>query len=363
MPRQDLLLSINAEYERLYRRVRSALDGMTDIPAEVRRFTPDRHELSVLQALEWLLAGSHEPFCRYALLPGAPRDVAPIDSATFSHFAEQAAQSERTLRWALLLHDVAKGRGLSGPHPEHCARITAQILSHFGDLDEQDKQVITWLVRYHDVLGNIHSGERSPSFLLDITRDCTPAERQRRLRLLQLVTLCDVRGTEDGAYLTEQRARFWLTLSDETQIRQCQDNLLRWRAERWTGGLAGDTNAQAADALLAKILGQENGDLSRLVTAAFGSRISYIVYGFYLFTALTVDQLATLTKLVARAVDCLDEKQLTLVFETVYRPGTTGAQAALRHYTHQLDQDTLRLTAGSGVEGAFRTLLGYGAWA
>jgi hypothetical protein len=323
---------------------------MTDIPAEVRRFTPDRHELSVLQALEWLLAGSREPFCRYALLAGAPRDVAPIGPATFSHFAEQTAQSERILRWALLLHDVAKGRGLSGPHPENCARIAAQILSHFGDLDEQAKQVITWLVRYHDVLGNIHSGERSPSFLLDITRDCTPAERQRRLRLLQLVTLCDVRGTEEGAYLTEQRARFWLTLSDETQIRKCQDNLLRWRAERWTGGLAGSTDIKAADALMAKILGNEDGELSRMVAAAFGNRLSYIVYGFYLFTALSTDQLATLMKLVARAVDCFDEEQLTLVFETVYRPGTTDAPAALRHYTDQLDQNTLRLAADGGVE-------------
>lgn len=349
MLNHNLLFSINPEYERLYRRVRSALDGMTDIPAEVRRFTPDRHELAVLQALEWLLSGSREPFCRYTLLPGASRDVALIGPATFSYFAEQAAQAEQILRWTLLLHDVAKGRGLSGPHPENCARITAAILSHIGDLDEPEKRMIAWLVRYHDVLGNIHSGERSPSFLLDITRDCTAAERQRRLRLLQLVILCDLRGTDEGAYLTEQRAQFWLALSDEAYIRKCQDNLLRWRAERWTGDLAGGTNTPAVDALLAKILGQD-AELDRMVAAAFGRRISYIVYGFYLFTAITVDQLATLMKLVARAVDRFHTEQVTLVFETIYRPGTTDAQAALRHYTEQLDEDTLRLTADGGQE-------------
>ena len=98
MLNHNLLFSINPEYERLYRRVRSALDGMTDIPAEVRRFTPDRHELAVLQALEWLLSGSREPFCRYTLLPGASRDVALIGPATFSYFAEQAAQAEQILR-------------------------------------------------------------------------------------------------------------------------------------------------------------------------------------------------------------------------------------------------------------------------
>jgi hypothetical protein len=349
------------QYEALYRRVRSALDGMTDLPAELRRFAPDRHELSVLQALEWLLAGAGEPFCRYTLLPGAPRDVAPLDPATFSQFAAEAGPFEHTLRWALLLHDVAKGRGPSGPHPEHCARITAAILSRLDDIDEREKEVITWLVRYHDVLGNIHSGERSPSFLLDITRDCKAAERQRRLRLLQFVTLCDVRGTEDGAYLTEQRARYWLALWDETHIRRCQQNLLRWRAERWTGGLAGGTNVPAADALLAKVLDQEDDDLRRLVTAAFGSRISYIVYGFYLFTALTVDQLATLMQLVARAVDCFDPRQLTLAFETVYRPAAPDAQAALRHYTDQLDRGSLRLTARDGTEvvaGESRTATG-----
>jgi hypothetical protein len=273
--------------------------------------------------------------------------VEPLHPATFSYFAAEAAPFEHILRWALLLHDVAKGRGPSGPHPEHSARITAAILSRLGDIDEREKEVITWLVRYHDVLGNIHSGERSPSFLLDITRDCTPAERQRRLRLLQLVTVCDVRGTEDGAYLMEQRARFWLALSGETQIRRGQQNLLRWRAERWTGGLAGGTNAPAAETLLAKVLSPED---DRLVTAAFGCRMSYIVYGFYLFTALTVDQLATLMKLVSRAVGCFQREQLTLVFETVYRPAATDAQAALRHYTDQLDRNSLGLTTRDGTK-------------
>lgn len=344
------LNSVNPEYEYLYDRVSSALRHMSDIPEGVRGFTPDAHELSVLQALEWLLTDSYEQFCSYTLLNGVNKGLVPVDEVTFSRYAAQVTGSEQILRWALLLHDVAKGRGSSGPHPENCASITANVLSNLGDLDKAQRDLVTWLVKYHDVLGNIYSGERSPIFLLDITCGCTQHDRDQRLRLLQAVMLCDIRGTQGGVYLTKQKAQFWLELSSEGQIREHQDKLLTWRAERWTGDLAGGTDRQAADTLLSKILPKEDQDLSRMVTMAFGSRISYIVYGYYLFTALTTEQLATLMRIVAHAADCLNREQLTLEFGTIYKPTASDADAALCHYVDQLDQEKLRLAADFTLE-------------
>jgi len=205
--------------------------------------------------------------------------------------------------------------------------------------------LITWLVKYHAVLGNIYTGERSPAFLLDIAKEAGLSEAARGLDLLQVVMLCDIRGMDDGAYLTEQRAQFWLGLSTKAQIRDRQRKLLSWRLTRWTGDLVGRNRGPTKKALSRMLAG------SRLVRSAFGKRISYIVYGFYLFTALDSKQLATLMQIISHAASCVPGTDLTLIFEKVYRPPSPHAKAedkenaerALRYYADQLGKGTLKV--------------------
>jgi hypothetical protein len=199
-----------------------------------------------------------------------------------------------------------------------------------------------WLVAYHDVLGNIYTGERAPNFLADIVQEMPSSEIERHLGLLQIVTLCDLRGRWNGQYLTDMKAQFWLSLSNLAQIQQRQRDLFAWRVERWTGDLIGRPDPDAQEKLK-RILRQSQGGVTyEMVQSVFAERILLVTYGFYLFTALSTEQLATLMSRVSREVACLDIHDVTLNLETRYRPGN---EQALRHYTDQLDQNRLDLRA------------------
>jgi hypothetical protein len=218
-------------------------------------------------------------------------------------------------------------------------------------LSPAEKAQIVWLVRYHDMLGNIYCGERAPRFLLEASRGLDAAEVVGRLQLLQVVMLCDLRGTWDGVLLTDAKARFWLDLAGPERILRRQADLFAWRLERWSGTVGGVANPAAERALREALFSGSDAAERRRLEAAFGDRIAYIVYGFYLFTALDGAQLATLMRLVAREVDAMAADQVSLVFDTVCRPiaflqtdaERQAAGQALRHYTEQLQRNRLEM--------------------
>jgi hypothetical protein len=336
-------------YAVLYRAVLAALNDVAfaDLPLPLRQFVLTSHERAVLQALEGLLAGRYEALQPQDLAAG----LAPPSVASLAQYRQHALASPHVLRCSLLLHDVAKHRGLEGPHPENCARVAERLLAHCDQFSSAEKLQIVWLVRYHDVLGNIYCGERAPAFLGEMCQGLAAAEVTRRLQLLQVVMLCDLGGTWSGRLLTEEKARFWLDLSGPEQILRRQADLLAWRLRRWSGTVAGVDNAAAERALREALFREADPAERGRVEAAFGARISYIVYGFYLFTALAPGQLATLLRLLSRAVDRLPPGPVSLVFETIYRPPallTTeqerrAAEEALHHYTAQLQEQRLAL--------------------
>lgn len=343
---------LGLQYQTPYRAVMAAFGRreMADLPGPLREFKLTPHELAVLRSLEWLLAGDERvrPL-RLAVAPGSRLTLPGLE--TLAEYQRRAAGSENVLRWSLLLHDVAKSRGLTGPHPEHCAWVAERVLAHVDGLSDREKSLVVWLVRYHDVLGNIYCGERAPAFLLEMAHELDEAELVRRLTLLQLIMLCDLRGTWDGALLTEQKARFWLELSSPDAILRRQAGLLAWRLQRWTGSVAGDADPSAERKLREALFDRAEAGAADRVQSAFGSRISYIVYGFYLFTALGPARLATLMNVVAGTVDRLAASQVQVVFDTVYRPvefqptdaQRQAAQAALGHYVGQLAGNRLAL--------------------
>jgi hypothetical protein len=239
---------------------------------------------------------------------------------------------------------------MSGPHPDNSARVASRVLCAIKELADSDKALIVWLIQHHDVLGNIYSGERAPLFLLEANRGTNTSLVEHRMRLLQVVTLCDLRGSSGGIYLTDQKANYWLGLSRKEQIAERQRDLLPWRLQRWSGDLVGgsDPNAERA---LRDALGITSAVVANPVVSAFGGRISYIVYGYYLFIALNTKQLATLMEIVSNAVQCLEGEEVTLIFNRVYRPpakdakleGEEAEKEVLLHYTKQLDEKALRV--------------------
>jgi hypothetical protein len=311
-----------------------------NVPEAVKKFeiTID-HEIPVLESLEWLLEGNFHNFQDYA----EEKSVTKISQSTFARYQQQAQEAPFILRNALLLHDLVKGRNMPEPHSETGAdllreiqpAILPDILRLNNTTDHSIFDLIVWLVRYHDTLGNIYTGEREPSFLIDILAGL-PNPNQN-LRLLQVMMLCDIRGTKNGRYLTENRARYWLELSDKEAIQRKNDELFDWRVERWTGNLIGNNNPQKAKKVLAHL---NNKSKSEYVREVFGLKITRVVYGFYLFVDLSEDELATLMTVItnicmARPTQC---KKIILEFEP-YKPWEANASEILNSYRNQLQDE------------------------
>jgi [protein-PII] uridylyltransferase len=100
-------------------------------------------------------------------------------------------QSRRVLYLAVLLHDIAKGRG--GDHSELGAKVAMNLGPRLG-LSEEETETVAWLVRHHLVLS--HTAQRrdisDPKTVADFVHIVQSAER---LRLLLVLTVVDMKAT------------------------------------------------------------------------------------------------------------------------------------------------------------------------
>ncbi len=100
-------------------------------------------------------------------------------------------QSRRVLYLAVLLHDIAKGRG--GDHSELGAELAFKLGPRLG-LTEEETETVAWLVRHHLVMS--HTAQRrdisDPKTVGDFVRIVQSAER---LRLLLVLTVVDMKAT------------------------------------------------------------------------------------------------------------------------------------------------------------------------
>jgi [protein-PII] uridylyltransferase len=99
-------------------------------------------------------------------------------------------QSRRALYLALLLHDIAKGRG--GDHSVLGAEIALKLGPRLG-LSEEETDTVAWLVRWHLAMSNtafkrdIHDAKTIRDF-------ASLVQSPERLRLLLCLTIADIRG-------------------------------------------------------------------------------------------------------------------------------------------------------------------------
>ena len=116
---------------------------------------------------------------------GGMGDVMPVASEVIHKIA-----SRRALYVALLLHDIAKGRG--GDHSVLGARIGLRLGARFG-LSKEEAETVSWLVRYHLLMS-------ATAFRRDIDDPRTVADfveivqSPERLRLLLCLTVADIRA-------------------------------------------------------------------------------------------------------------------------------------------------------------------------
>jgi len=119
------------------------------------------------------------------------KDEHPLATALFKHVA-----SRRVLYVAVLLHDIAKGRG--GDHSELGAELALTLCPRLG-LDPAETQTVAWLVRWH-LLMSATAQKRDladPKTIQDFVEQVTSLER---LRLLYILTVVDIRAVGPGTW-------------------------------------------------------------------------------------------------------------------------------------------------------------------
>ncbi len=99
-------------------------------------------------------------------------------------------QSRRTLYVAVLLHDIAKGRG--GDHSILGAEVAERLGPRFG-LTPAETETVSWLVRFH-LLMSATAFKRDLSDFKTILDFTETVQSPERLKLLLLLTIVDIRA-------------------------------------------------------------------------------------------------------------------------------------------------------------------------
>jgi [protein-PII] uridylyltransferase len=115
----------------------------------------------------------------------------PIATAMFDRIA-----SRRALYVAVLLHDIAKGRG--GDHSVLGAEVALRLCPRFG-LTPAETETVVWLVRYH-LLMSATAFKRDLSDFKTILDFCEQVQSPERLRLLLILTVVDIRAVGPGVW-------------------------------------------------------------------------------------------------------------------------------------------------------------------
>ncbi len=116
---------------------------------------------------------------------GELKDDHPIASEVV-----QKVLSRRVLYLAVLLHDIAKGRG--GDHSVLGARVARRLCPRLG-LSEEETESVAWLVRYHLLASNA-AFKRDVDDPKTISDFCEIVQSPERLRLLLVLTVVDIRS-------------------------------------------------------------------------------------------------------------------------------------------------------------------------
>jgi len=116
---------------------------------------------------------------------GKLKDQLPIASEVI-----HKVQSRRALYVAVMLHDIAKGRG--GDHSEIGAEIALSLCPRLG-LSPEETESVSWLVRHH-LLMSATAFKRDLDDPQTIVRFVEAVQSPERLKLLLVLTCADIRA-------------------------------------------------------------------------------------------------------------------------------------------------------------------------
>ncbi|MDB6177502.1 [protein-PII] uridylyltransferase [Paracoccus sp. Z330] len=156
-------------------------------------FTVDEHSIQCVAALAAIERGEH------------PSDL-PLSSEIM-----QAGINRRVLYLATLLHDIGKGR--PEDHSILGARIARRIATRFR-FPQDDIDTVEWLVRNHLLMSDVAQKRdiSDPRTLRDFAK---AVKTRKRLDMLLVLTVCDIRGVGPGTW-NNWKAALLRKLHEET---------------------------------------------------------------------------------------------------------------------------------------------------
>ncbi|WOK35277.1 [protein-PII] uridylyltransferase [Sphingomonas sp. C3-2] len=157
--------------------------------------------------------------------------------------------SRRVLYVAVLLHDIAKGRG--GDHSVLGAEVAKRLCPRFG-LTPAETETVAWLVRHHLLMAATSFKRDLADFktILDFVETVQSVER---LRLLLVLTVVDIRAVGPGVWNGWKR-QLLSDLFDSAEEVLRLGHKQKGRAER----------IAAKQAVLQEMLGWDDGELAML---------------------------------------------------------------------------------------------------
>ncbi|GAA3706659.1 [protein-PII] uridylyltransferase [Sphingomonas cynarae] len=172
-------------------------------------FTVDEHTIQAIGLLARIEAGTLA-------------EDHPLASAIFDQIV-----SRRVLRVAVLLHDIAKGRG--GDHSILGAEVALRLCPRFG-LTPAETETVSWLVRHHLLMSDTAFKRDLSDFktILDFAGTIASPER---LRLLLVLTIVDIRAVGPGTWNSWKR-QLLATLFESAEEVLRLGHKQRGRAER-----------------------------------------------------------------------------------------------------------------------------------
>ena len=127
---------------------------------------------------------------------GELKEDHPLSTALVKRIA-----SRRVLYVAVLLHDIAKGRG--GDHSQLGAEVARTLCPRFG-LTDAETEAVAWLVRWH-LLMSATAFKRDLADPKTITDFVAQVKSIERLRLLLILTVVDIRAVGPGVWNSWKR--------------------------------------------------------------------------------------------------------------------------------------------------------------
>ncbi|MEL6234201.1 MAG: [protein-PII] uridylyltransferase [Pseudomonadota bacterium] len=141
-------------------------------------YTVDEHTLNCLSIL-------------HQIEEGALTEDLPIASSILKGGIDRLV-----LSLALLLHDVGKGR--PGDHSELGEKMARAVCARMG-VDAGTAELVAWLVRHHLVMSDV-AQKRDISDPHTVRDFAHIVKTQERLKLLLLLTVCDIKGVGPGVW-------------------------------------------------------------------------------------------------------------------------------------------------------------------